>query len=216
MGSARQKQKDLSTLRSSASGLWDEQRAVLEHANTVVRAAGQQLADFARDEVSPRVQSAFDEKVAPAVASGLAATRNAAAATKEKVAEDILPAVSSAIGSAIAALDASDDPRVREVVKKAGKARARLTKAGGKAVTAGAKAGRTALAASTKAGVKAGVVKKPAPGPGRYILIGLGVVAAAGIAYAVWQTLRADDDLWIEDEPEPLDDEFDDEVATQD
>ena len=36
-------------------------------------------------------------------------------------------------------------------------------------------------------------------GPGRYILIGLGVVAVAGIAYAAWQTLRADDDLWIED-----------------
>ena len=26
-----------------------------------------------------------------------------------------------------------------------------------------------------------------------------GVVAFAGIAYAAWQTLRADDDLWIED-----------------
>jgi hypothetical protein len=36
-------------------------------------------------------------------------------------------------------------------------------------------------------------------GPGKYILIGLGVVAVAGIAYAAWQTLRIDEDLWIED-----------------
>jgi hypothetical protein len=41
---------------------------------------------------------------------------------------------------------------------------------------------------------------KSSHGPGRYILIGVGVVAAAGIAYAAWQTLRADDDLWIDDE----------------
>ena len=25
---------------------------------------------------------------------------------------------------------------------------------------------------------------------------------AAGVAYAAWQTLRADDSLWVEDEPE--------------
>jgi hypothetical protein len=44
---------------------------------------------------------------------------------------------------------------------------------------------------------------KKAAGPGRYILIGLGVVAALGVAYAAWQTLRADDDLWIEDLGDP-------------
>ena len=39
-------------------------------------------------------------------------------------------------------------------------------------------------------GKKVGVVEtKPSPGPGTYILIGLGVVAVAGLAYAVWQTL---------------------------
>jgi hypothetical protein len=44
------------------------------------------------------------------------------------------------------------------------------------------------------------VPPKSTPGPGRYIVLGVGVVALAGIAYAVWQTLRADDDLWITDE----------------
>ena len=40
-------------------------------------------------------------------------------------------------------------------------------------------------------------------GPGRGCLAqdGVGVVAAAGVAYAAWQTLRADDELWVADDP---------------
>ena len=55
------------------------------------------------------------------------------------------------------------------------------------------------------AGSKAGIVPvRPASGPGRYILIGIGLMAVAGIAYAAWQTLRADDELWVSDDPESL------------
>ena len=73
-------------------------------------------------------------------------------------------------------LEAAKDPRVRDVVRKV-----------------------------SRAGEKAGVVTMPkkSSGPGRYILIGLGVVAVAGVAYAAWQTLRADDELWIEDLGDP-------------
>jgi hypothetical protein len=43
---------------------------------------------------------------------------------------------------------------------------------------------------------------KKGPGAGTVIAIGVGVVAAAGVAYAVWQTFRADDELWVaEEEP---------------
>ncbi|MEJ3405661.1 hypothetical protein WDJ51_13040 [Rathayibacter sp. YIM 133350] len=45
------------------------------------------------------------------------------------------------------------------------------------------------------------VPQKKGPGVGTYIAIGAGVIAAAGVAYAVWQTFRADDELWIADEP---------------
>jgi hypothetical protein len=38
-------------------------------------------------------------------------------------------------------------------------------------------------------------------GAGGVIAIILGVVAAAGVAYAAWQTLRADDELWVADDP---------------
>ncbi|WP_353826916.1 hypothetical protein [Agromyces sp. SYSU T0242] len=42
--------------------------------------------------------------------------------------------------------------------------------------------------------------QKQGPGVGTYLAIGAGIVAAAGVAYAVWQTFRADDELWVADE----------------
>jgi hypothetical protein len=44
------------------------------------------------------------------------------------------------------------------------------------------------------------VQQKKGPGVGTYLAIGAGIVAAAGVAYAVWQTFRADDELWVADE----------------
>ena len=46
------------------------------------------------------------------------------------------------------------------------------------------------------------VQQKKGPASGTYLAIGAGIVAAAGVAYAVWQTFRADDELWVaDDEP---------------
>jgi len=51
---------------------------------------------------------------------------------------------------------------------------------------------------------RAVVVEKKGPGVGTYLAIGAGIIAAAGVAYAVWQTFRADDELWVaDDEPTP-------------
>ena len=44
------------------------------------------------------------------------------------------------------------------------------------------------------------IQQKKGPGVGTYLAIGAGIVAAAGVAYAVWQTFRADDELWVADE----------------
>ena len=38
-------------------------------------------------------------------------------------------------------------------------------------------------------------------GAGGVIAIIFGVAAALGVAYAAWQTLRADDELWVADDP---------------
>jgi len=90
--------------------------------------------------------------------------------------EKVRPTVASALGSASGILDAAKDSKIRATVTQAARRR-----------------GAAAIDALPKK-------SKASTGPGRYILLGVGVVAALGIAYAAWQTLRADDDLWIDDE----------------
>lgn len=45
------------------------------------------------------------------------------------------------------------------------------------------------------------VAPKKKGGFGTFVVVSLGVAALAGVAYAVWQTFRADDELWVADEP---------------
>jgi hypothetical protein len=171
MGLSRKRQRELNRLKRSAEELWDEQREAIEHASAVLRDARRQAANYAREEVGPRVRDTYEDRVRPAVRDGLRNGRAAASWGRERLSDDVFPAISGALGSALAMLEAAKDPRIRQVVRKV-----------------------------SGAGQRAGIVQPAkSAGPGRYILVGLGVVAFAGIAYAAWQTLRADDDLWIED-----------------
>jgi len=100
---------------------------------------------------------------------------SATAAGRDKV-NDVLPSLASTIASAIAVLEVAKDPRVRAAFGRIG-------------------------ATGTELGTKVGLVQpKKSSGAGKYVLIGLGLVAAAGVAYAAWQTLRADDELWVSDD----------------
>jgi len=119
----------------------------------------------------------YEDRVKPAVASGVAGARSAALSTRDRLVDDVLPAMSSALGTALAAIEVAKNKQVREAISRA-------TKFG------------------MDVGTQVGIIKPKPVGAGRYILIGIGVVAAAAVAYAAWQTLRADDDLWVEDEPE--------------
>ncbi|WP_210413927.1 hypothetical protein [Protaetiibacter larvae] len=175
MALSRTRQKELKKLKRSAEELWEQQRDALDHASYVLREASRQASALAREEVAPRIADVYTDRVQPAVATGIAGARTAGSAVKDKVVGDVLPALSGAVGSAIAVIEAVRDPRVREVVRSA-------AKSGGKVVS-------KVPASSPKGGI----------GVGGFILIGLGVVAVAGVAYAAWQTLRADEDLWIED-----------------
>jgi hypothetical protein len=173
---SRKRAKELKRLRSAASDLWDDQKDVLEHASHVVREASRQAAHVGREEVAPRVREAYDQNLRPVVATGVAAGRTITETARDKVQRDVLPAVSSALASALAVLEVSKDPRVREALHGVRKA-------------------------SERFGSQVGVApQKSNSGVGRYILIGLAVVAAAGVAYAAWQTLRADDELWVSDD----------------
>lgn len=182
MGLSRKRRREIKKLRGSASDVWGEQREVLEHTAKVLRAASREAATVARDDVAPRVKSAYDKRVQPSVDAGIGSVKSAATATRDKFTDDVLPAVTGALGSALAVLDIARNKQLRDALKSAS---------------------ATSREFATKAGQRVGLIEvKPQRGPGTYILIGLGVVAAAGIAFAAWQTLRADDDLWVEDESE--------------
>ncbi|MBU1250997.1 MAG: hypothetical protein KJ659_02355 [Actinobacteria bacterium] len=184
MGLSRKRRREIKKLRGSASDVWNEQREVLDHAAKVLRAASREAATVARDDVAPRVKSAYEKRVQPGIDAGVGSVRSAASATRSTFTDDVLPAVSGALGSAIAVLDIARNKQLRDALKSASASGREL---------------------ATRAGQRVGLIEvKPKPGPGTYILIGLGVVAAAGIAYAAWQTLRADDDLWVEAEDDDL------------
>jgi hypothetical protein len=100
---------------------------------------------------------------------------DAADSARSRINHDVLPGVSSAMASALALLEVAKDPRVKAAIAKVGKT-------------------------GTDLGSRVGIKEQKSSGPGRYILIGLGLVAVAGVAYAAWQTLRADDELWVSDD----------------
>jgi hypothetical protein len=199
VASSRKRKKELRKLRAQADAVLHNQREVLDHANLVVREAGRQAGTFAREEVAPRVRSTYESRFRPAIDGGLSVTRHAAHTARSAITDDVLPAVTAALGSSLAALEAAKNSDVSKAVSRAQK-------------TAVGKAGKvveSAKKAGTKAVVKAHLVEpKKTSGPGKYILIGLAVVAVAGVAYAAWQTLRADDDLWIDDEIDQSDPEL--------
>lgn len=167
MALSRRRQKDLKRLRRSAEDLWQQQRDAIDTASDVLREARRQAGNYAREEVAPRVRHAYDSRVRPAVVSA-----------RQGLTHEVLPAMSNAVGSALAVLEATRDPRVRDVLRRATSAADRLHLADRRE--------------------KLVPVKKKAP-VGRYIALGVGAIAVAGVLYAAWQTLRADDDLWIED-----------------
>jgi hypothetical protein len=176
MALSRKRQKELQRLRRSAEDLWQQQRDAIDTASDVLREARRQAGNYAREEVGPRVRDAYDHRVRPAVVSA-----------RHGLTHDVLPAMSGAVGSALAVLEATRDPRVREVVRRATSAADRIP------------FDRVSSRVTSRLGKVVPVpAKKKAP-VGRYIAIGIGAVAVAGVLYAAWQTLRADDDLWIED-----------------
>jgi hypothetical protein len=180
MSLSRKRKKELRKLRGSAEELWQEQQHVLDRATSVVREASRQAGHLTREEVVPRVQTTYDERLRPGVERGRAVTHSVVSNAKDVVVDDVFPAVAGVVGSALSVIDAlrgKTEATAEVVSKKAKKA---------------------------SKGVKKNVLhQKTGPGAGTYVLIGVGVVALAGLAYAAWQTFRADDDLWIaDDEPE--------------
>lgn len=177
MALSRKRQKELNRLKAQAEDLWEDQKDLFDHASKVVRDASRQAANYTREEVAPRVRDTYEDKVRPAVNAGVAGARSAVGSTRDKLVDDVLPAMSAALGTALAAIEVAKNKQVRDAISNAAKF-------------------------GSEVGMKVGIVQPKPAGVGRYILIGIGVVATLAVAYAAYQTLRADDDLWIDDDAE--------------
>lgn len=168
MSLTRKRTRELKRLRASAEELWGQQQAVMDRANTVAREARQQLGHLTREEVSPRLREGYDNYVRPRVSDA----RDLAQRAGHTIERSVIPAVGTALGTALSVADIAKDTRVKAAVDRMGKAKKKVTKSG--------------------------------PGAGTFIALGVAAVAAIGLAYAVWQTFRADDELWVADDEEPI------------
>lgn len=104
MGLSRKRKKELRRLQDDAAKLWASQQSVAGHAAKVARDAGRQLGNYSREEVFPAVQTAYEQRIVPAVNRGVNATRNVLDKT-------IVPAVGGVIGSALSAWDVAKNKR---------------------------------------------------------------------------------------------------------
>ncbi|GAA1448663.1 hypothetical protein [Leifsonia poae] len=179
MSLTRKRKKELKRLRSSAEELWGAQQEVLANANALASEARRQANYYTREELAPRVRDGYDQYVRPATQT---ASRVAGVA-RDRLVTDVIPAVGATIGTAMSVVDHARDARARAFI--------------GDVKKAGSEVSKRAQDVSKRAQA---VTEKSGPGAGTVIAVGLGIIAAVGLLYAVWQTFRADDELWVADE----------------
>lgn len=171
MSLSRKRKKELQKLQTQANSLWDSQQVLLGEAATVAREAGRQLGHFHREQVMPQAKATYGKYAAPYVDRGVAYS-------KDVLENRVVPTAGAVVGQALSAWDAANETRARLAANRS----------------------FTLPAAFAKA-APAPVPQKQGIGAGGVIAIILGVVAAVGVLYAAWQTLRADDELWVADDP---------------
>lgn len=188
MSLSRKRKKELRKLQDQATKLWESQETLLGQAGDIAREAGRQLGNYNREQVVPVVQGTYQKYAAPYV-------DRAAQSSTRFYNQRVVPAAGNLLGGALSVWDAANDTRDR-LSKGRGLAQVDMQEFQKRA----AKHAKTAQ--------KMLLVKAPEPtvrrqgiGAGGVLAIVFGVVAAAGVLYAAWQTLRADDELWVADDP---------------
>ncbi|MBF4562603.1 DNA helicase [Microbacterium sp. VKM Ac-2870] len=185
MSLSRKRKKELRKLQHQANTLWESQQILLGEAGHVAREAGRQLGNYNREQVVPTVQHTYEKYAAPYVEQGVT--------TSKKVYNDkVVPAAGALIGSALSVWDAANEKR-GDLAAGRGFGSLDLAAIQKKADKYGKKAARQLSVHTAPA--------KKGMGAGGVIAILLGIAAAAGVVYAAWQTLRADDELWVADDP---------------
>ena len=187
MSLSRKRKKELRKLQDQANKLWESQQVLVGEAGAVAREAGRQLGNYSREHVVPTVQAKYDRYAAPYVDKGMRLS-------KQVLNDRVIPATGAVVGSALSVWDAANDTRQRLAAGREVNldltALAKRADKRGKGISKKL-AAQFAAAAPEKKGIGAGGV----------IAIILGVAAAVGVLYAAWQTLRADDELWVADDP---------------
>ena len=189
MNLSRKRKKELKKLQDQANKLWESQQVIVGEAAQVAREAGRQLGKYNREHVVPAVREGYERYAAPYIDRGVQAT-------KHVVSNNVIPAAGALVGGTMSVWDAARDTRERIAsgrgiaLPDADTYRKRASAYSKKATKDLSKRFR-ALEPQKKKGIGAGGV----------IAIILGVTAAAGVLYAAWQTLRADDELWVADDP---------------
>jgi hypothetical protein len=187
MSLSRKNKRELKKLRSHAADLWQEQRDVLERANSVVQEAAQQARKLSNQHVVPKVRGAVDTHVRPGFDRGYGAAKSVGSTARQKLVVDLLPGIATALGSITAVANLVESDRVEHTLARAKKASKAATAAGRK------------LAERYVPGIEP-EPKRNGLGAGGVIAIVAGAIVVAGVGYAFWQTFRADDDLWIADD----------------
>ena len=184
----RKRKKELRRLQLQANNLWESQQVLVGEAANVAREATRQLGHLNRELVIPGVQASYGKYAAPYVDKGMQFS-------KQVLTDKVVPTAGAVVGSALSVWDAANDTRSRLAAGK-GFSLPDPAKYAKKADKYGAQA-------SKRLAQKLAVLDPPKQGigAGGVIAIILGVAAAAAVLYAAWQTLRADDELWVADDP---------------
>ncbi|MGZ0066699.1 DNA helicase [Microbacterium arborescens] len=186
MSLSRKRKKQLRKLQKQANTLWESQQVLMGEAAKVARDAGHQLGNYNREHVKPAVQNTYEQYAAPYVDKSVRATRKVYNGA-------LIPAAGAVVGGALSVWDAANDTRERLAHGRG--VDLDLTSVKKKAAKYGKKA--------TKKFQSRAALPEPKKkrGAGGVIALILGVAAAGGVLYAAWQTLRADDELWVADDP---------------
>lgn len=188
MSLSRKRKKELRKLQSQAGNLWESQQVLLGEAASVAREAGRQLGNYRREQFVPQAKATYDRYAAPYVDRGVSVT-------KDVLEHKVVPTAGAVVGQALSAWDAANETRARLAAGRGFQAPDPRTYS--------KKADKYAKDASRYLSARLATVgpQKKGIGAGGVIAIVLGVAAALGVLYAAWQTLRADDELWVADDP---------------
>lgn len=188
MGLSRKRKKELRKLQDQATKLWESQQVLVTEAASVAREAGRQLGNYNREHLTPAVNANYQRYAAPYVDQGVQ--------TAQKVFNDrLVPAAGTVIGSALSVWDAASDARAKMAAGR------RISPADLDAIAKNTKKNGKKAARELSARLADATPSRRGMGAGGIIAIVFGIAAAIGVAYAAWQTLRADDELWVADDP---------------